>query len=82
MHVTPVKDRALSSGEYIDADSMVCDIVLKEVADVMHGYKFSDFWNIEIINTKDNKIVLAVEEELESFRKNKIKKEELRQWYR
>ncbi len=81
-NVTPAKDRVLSSGEYCDADSMVCDIVLKEVADVMHGYKFSDFWNIEIINTKDNKIVFAVEEELESFRKKKIKKEELRQWYR
>lgn len=76
------KDEALSSSEYIDADGMVCDMVLKEAADVMHGYKFSDFWNVEIFNTKDNKIVFAVEEELESFRKNKIKKEDLRQWYK
>ncbi|MFH1753781.1 MAG: hypothetical protein ABH875_06320 [Candidatus Omnitrophota bacterium] len=75
-------DPALLDDEVIDADNMLCDMILKEAGGVMHGYKFEDFWNIEIINTRDNKVVFAVSDELEGIRKNKTKKEELRQWYR
>jgi len=51
-------------------------------SEVFSSYKFSGFWNIEIINAKDNKVLFATQSELENFKAKKIKKEELRQWYR
>ncbi len=61
---------------------VVFGIILKAVGDVVHGYKFEDFWNIEIVNTGDNQTLFATPEEIEAFRKKKIKLEELRRWYR
>lgn len=56
--------------------------ILEEAADVMHGYKFEDFWNIEIINAGENNILFAAQDELEDFRKKKKKYEEFRRWHR
>lgn len=66
----------------VDVNEMMSDMMLEISSEVFHGYKFYDFWNIEIVNTKDNKVLFATSDELKDFRKKKIKKEELKQWYR
>lgn len=62
------------------------DIIYKEMLDsasnVLYGYKFNEFWNIEIVNTATKQVLFATYDELEEFRKKKIGLEELRRWYR
>ncbi len=54
--------------------------ILDEAAGVLHGYKFEDFWNIEIIDARNNEVLFAAPDELEEFRKKKMKLEEFRRW--
>jgi hypothetical protein len=65
-----------------EAEDNMYDIVLKEASDVFNGYKFYDFWNIEIMNLSDKMVMFATADELKDFKKKKIKREGLRQWYR
>lgn len=65
--------------DYYDA---ILNIWLGETAEVLHGYKFDDFWNVEIVNSNNNQVLYATPEELEDFRKKKIKLEEFRRWYK
>ncbi len=65
-----------------EADDAAYDVILEAAADVLLGYKFDDFWNIEIVNAMNKKVLFVKADELEALRNKKIKKEELRQWYR
>lgn len=56
--------------------------ILDVITTVIHGYKFEDFWNIEIENAGDNQVLFATRDELESFRNRKMKQEEFRRWYK
>lgn len=62
--------------------SAIYDMILNIAVNVLHGYKFEDFWNIEIVNSNNNQVLFATFDELEEFRKKTIKKEEFRRWYR
>jgi len=73
-----------ATGLFIEDDKIdkVFEVALGEAADVLHGYKFKDFWNIEIVDSNTGQLLFATGEELEEFRKKKIQLEELRRWYR
>jgi len=60
----------------------IFDIILNTAANVLHGYKFKDCWNIEIIDVNNNQVIFATLDELDELRKKKIKLEELRRWYK
>ncbi len=79
--IEPVEDPSglMSQAE---AEDRLNTMLLKEASDVFKGYKFYDFWNIEIVNLRTKMVMFATSEELKEFDKDKIKKEELRQWYR
>lgn len=51
--------------------------VLKVSADVIHGYRFDVFDNIEVLNQGDGRVVRVSRQELEDFRVNKISLEEI-----
>lgn len=57
-------------------------VMLEEAAAVLRGYKFDAFSNVEIVDTKTREVLFANSEELENFRKRKMKLEEFRRWYR
>lgn len=55
---------------------------LDEAAAVTHGYKFNDFWNIEILNISDDQVLFAAKDELEEYRTKKMELDDFRRWYR
>ncbi|MBL7068898.1 MAG: hypothetical protein ISS34_03495 [Candidatus Omnitrophica bacterium] len=79
-NVSPLDQEAL----FINNEALdnVYDAILEEAALVLHGYKFNDFWNIEIVDVVSNQVLFATSDELEAHRKKKMKLEEFRRWYR
>jgi hypothetical protein len=64
------------------ASDGMAGLMLDEAAKVAHGYRFNDFWNVEIRDSASGETLFATAEELEEYRKKKLKKEELRRWRR
>lgn len=78
--ITPIDTLDLYVSE--DARDNMFSIMVKAAADTLHGYKFKDYWNIEVKSINDNQVLFATQEELEGFRKNKVRLEDLRRWYK
>jgi len=79
-NISSIDEKAL----FIDNETLdnVYGAMLEEAALVLHGYKFRDFWNIEIVDAVNNQVLFASSDELEAYRRNKMKLEEFRRWYR
>ncbi|NQT06394.1 MAG: hypothetical protein HQ575_02535 [Candidatus Omnitrophica bacterium] len=61
---------------------VVFETAVQEIADVIHGYKYDAFWNVEVVDMISQQVLFAAQQELEDFRKKRINVEELRRWYR
>ncbi len=69
----------LVSGEDFDK---VYSAALDEAAAVTHGYKFNDFWNVEIVNISDDQVLFAAKDELEEYRQKRMELDDFRRWYK
>ena len=68
------------SGVLAEADDSFGKIFgpcLKEISNVLHGYGFTDFDHVEILNEGDGRMLKVSRDELEGFRKKKIKLENI-----
>ena len=50
---------------------------LKVASEVIHGYRFGDFDCVEIIDQRDGRIIRVSKDDLEAFRKKKVRFEEM-----
>ena len=74
---TLAESKYFNDAETEESSDIIFRAALKVASDVIHGYRFGDFDYVEIINQRDGKLIRVSKDDLEAFRKKKVKFEEL-----